>query len=140
MLDRQRGGIDLLDAIGRHPGRAGSPELLERAPQPAGPAVDLRLVRQVREHVRPIAADLGQEPILAAAAKQMADQSDGQQLGVSAGRGGAGAARDGQDAGFDRVIDQAVHVDEQQLSCQHDDGLLRRGECDNGGFRERPSR
>jgi hypothetical protein len=49
VLDRDRGGIDLLDGISRDRGGAGRAELLEGAPQPAGPAVDLRLVRQVRE-------------------------------------------------------------------------------------------
>jgi hypothetical protein len=76
----------------------------------------------VREQVEPVAADLGQEPVLAAAAEQVPDQRDGQQLGVGAARDGAGTARDGQRTRLDRVIDQAVDVDDQQLSCQHGEG------------------
>ena len=69
------------------PGRRGA---AEGAPQPAGAPVDLRLVRQVREQVRPVAADLGQEAVLAAAAEQAPDHGDREQFGVGAGRGGTG--------------------------------------------------
>jgi hypothetical protein len=100
VLDRERGGVDLLDRIGWYGGRPGGAELLEGAPQPAGAAVDFRLVRQVREQVQPVAADLGQEAVLAAAAEQVADQRDGEQLGVGAGRSGTGTARDQQRAGL----------------------------------------
>ena len=41
VLDRQRGGIDLLHRIGRHGCRPGGSQLLDGAPQPPGPAVDL---------------------------------------------------------------------------------------------------
>jgi hypothetical protein len=51
VLDRQRGGIDLLHRIGRHGCRPGGSQLLDGAPQPPGPAVDLWLVWQVREQV-----------------------------------------------------------------------------------------
>jgi hypothetical protein len=85
----------------------------------------------VREQVRPVAADLAHEPVLAATAEQVPDQGDGQQLGVGAGRGGPGTARDDQDPALDRVIDQAVDVDEQQLSCQHGGGSCGGGNCDN---------
>ena len=70
----------------------------------------------------PVAADLFQEAVLAAAAKQVPDQGDREQLGVGAGRRGTGTARDQQCACLDGVIDQAVDVDEQQLSCQHGGG------------------
>src|SRR5512135_3104408 len=68
VLDRQRGRIHLLAVVLRQPGRQRGPELLERAPQPAGPAVGLALVRQVREQVAEVPGDLGQEPCLAAPA------------------------------------------------------------------------
>jgi hypothetical protein len=62
VLDRQRGGIDLLAVIGRQPGRQHRPQVLERAPQPADPPVSLALIRQPREQVRPVPRHLGQEP------------------------------------------------------------------------------
>jgi hypothetical protein len=73
--DRDRGGIDLLDRIGGHGGGPGGAELFEGTPQPAGPAVDLGLVRQAREQAGPVAADLVQEAVLAAAAGQVPDQA-----------------------------------------------------------------
>jgi hypothetical protein len=93
VLDRERGGIDLLDRVGGNGGGPAGAQLLERAPQPAGAAVDLRLVRQVREQAGPVAADFVQEAVLAAAAEQVPDQGDGQQLGVGAGRSRARPAR-----------------------------------------------
>ena len=61
--------------------RQDSLQLLERAPQPAGPPVGLALARQHRKQVAPVPADLGQEPGLAAPAQQVPDHGDGQQLG-----------------------------------------------------------
>jgi hypothetical protein len=84
VLDRQRGGIDLLAVIFGAPGRQHGPQLLECAPQPADPPVRLALVRQAREQVRPVAGHLGQESGFAAAAQQMPHHGDGQQLGVAA--------------------------------------------------------
>jgi hypothetical protein len=126
VLDWQRGGVDLLHRVGGHGGGPGGAELLEGAPQPAGAAVDLRLAGQVREQAGPVTADLGQEPVLAAAAEQVPDHGDGEKLGVGAGRGRTGTRRDEQGTCLDGVINQAVDVDEQQLSCQHGEGLLRR--------------
>jgi hypothetical protein len=51
VLDRERGGINLLDRIGGNGRCPGGAELLEGAPQSAGAAVDLRLVRQMRKQV-----------------------------------------------------------------------------------------
>jgi hypothetical protein len=68
----------------------------------------------VREQARPVAADLGREPVLAAPAEHVADQCDREELGIGAGRSGTGAARDPQRARLDGVINQAVDVDEQQ--------------------------
>lgn len=85
--DRQRGRIDLLAVVLGQPGGQYCPELLERAPQPAGPPVGLALVRQHREQVAPVPPDLGQEPGLAAPAQQVPDLRDRQQLGIGAGRG-----------------------------------------------------
>jgi hypothetical protein len=65
-------------------------------------------VGQLRKQVQPVAADLGQEPALAAAAEQVPDQRDREQLGIGAGRSGTGTLRDQQGAGLDRVINQAV--------------------------------
>src|SRR5208282_2555908 len=131
VLDRDGGGVDLLDRVGGHGRRPGGAELLEGAPQPAGAAVDLRLVRQVREQVRPVAADLGQEPALATAAEQVPDQRDREQFSVCAGRSGTGTTRDQQRARLDGVINQAVDVDEQQLSCQHGGDSCGGGKSDN---------
>jgi hypothetical protein len=70
----------------------------------------------VREQAGPVASDLGQEAVLAAAAEQVPYQRDAKKLGVGTVRSRAGPARNPQVAGRDRVIDQAVDVDEQQLS------------------------
>ena len=94
-------------------------QLLGRPPEPADAAVGLALVRQPREQVRPVARHLGQERRLAAAAQQVADLRDGEQLGVAAARSGARAARDRDDPGGHQVIDQHVDVDEQVLGRQH---------------------
>ncbi|MGH3200192.1 MAG: transposase, partial [Streptosporangiaceae bacterium] len=66
-----------------------------------------------RDGYRPVAADLGQEAVLAAPPEQVPDHGDGQQLGVGAGRDGSRTTRDDQDAGLHRVVDQAVDVDKQ---------------------------
>jgi hypothetical protein len=124
VLDRQRGGIDLLAVIDGQPGRQHRPQLLERAPQPADPPVRLALVRQFREQVRPVPGHLGQEPGLAAPPQQVPDQRDGQQLRVGARWCRARPGRDGDGLGADRVIDQHVHVDEQILGWQHGRGPL----------------
>jgi hypothetical protein len=119
VLDWQRGGVDLLHQVGGNGGGPGGAQLLERAPQPADTPVDLGLVGQVREQVQPVAADLVQEPALAAAAEQVPDQRDREKLGIGAGRSGTGTPRDQQGVGLDRVVNQAVDVDGQQLGCQH---------------------
>ena len=75
--------------------------------------------------MRPVARDLGQEPGLAAAAQQVPDQRDGQQLGVAAARSGARAGRDRDDPGSHQVMDQHVDVDEQVLGGQHGGRPLR---------------
>ncbi len=90
VLDRQRAGVHLLAVILREPGRERGPQLLERAPQPADPAVGLALARQDREEMAPVAGDLGQETGLGAPPEQVPDLRDGQQLGISAGRSGPG--------------------------------------------------
>jgi len=59
-----------------------------------------------------VAADLGQEPALAAAAEQVPGHRDREKFGIGAGRGGTGTVRDAQGARLDRVINQAVDVDE----------------------------
>ena len=79
MLDRQRGGIDLLAVIGRDLRGQVTAQLLKRFPAASDPPVGFALVRQVREQVAPVAGDLGQERGLAAAAQQVADLRDGQQ-------------------------------------------------------------
>ena len=53
VLDRQRGGKDLLPVISRRPGRQHRPQLLERAPQPADPPVHLALMGQPHEQAAP---------------------------------------------------------------------------------------
>jgi hypothetical protein len=119
MLHRQRAGIDLLAVILGQPGREDGPELLERAPQPAGAEVGIALVRQDREQVAPVAGDLGQECGLAAPPEQVPDLRDRQQLGIRSGRGGSRAARDPDRPGQDQVVDQHVDVDEQLFSWHH---------------------
>jgi hypothetical protein len=94
VLHRQRGRVRLLAVILRQPGGQDGPELLERAPQPAGSAAGRTLARQDREQVPPVPGGLGQEPGLAAPAEQVPDLRDRQQLGVGAGRGGSRPARD----------------------------------------------
>jgi hypothetical protein len=131
VLDRQRGGVDLGAVIDRQRGGECGPQLLEGRPQPADPPVGLGLVRQVRKQLRPVAADLVQETGLAAPAQQMADQGDGQQLGVAAGRHRPGPRRDGDLSGGDGVIDEHVDVDEQILSGKHEERL-----CGTDGLRQ----
>ena len=131
VLDRQRGGVDLLAVIFGQPGRQHRPQLLERAPQPADPPVRLALVRQPREQVSPVPGHLGQEPGLAAPAQQVPHQRDGQQLGVAAGRRRARPGRNRDGPAADRVIDQHVHVDEQILGWQHGGWPLRTRDFDN---------
>jgi len=117
--DRQRGGVRLLAIILRQPGGQDGPELVERAPQPAGAAVGLALGGQDREQVAPVAGDLGQEPGLAAPPDQVPDLRDRQQLGIGAGRGGPRPGRDLDRPGQDQVVNQYVDVDEQLFSWQH---------------------
>jgi hypothetical protein len=81
--------------------------------------------------MRPVAADLGQEPALATAAEQVPDQRDREQFSVCAGRSGTGTTRDQQRARLDGVINQAVDIDEQQLSCQHGGDSCGEGNSDN---------
>jgi hypothetical protein len=125
VLDRQRAGIDLLAVIGRDLRGEVAAQLLERAPQPPDPPVGLALVRQPGEQVRPVARHLGQEARLAAAAQQMPDLRDGQQLGVAAARSRARSRRDRDDPGSYQVINQHVDVDEQVLGGQHGGRPLR---------------
>jgi hypothetical protein len=94
VLHRQGAGVYLLAVVFRLPGRQRGPELLKRAPQPAGPAVGLALVRKAREQVAPVLGDLGEEPGLAAAAEQVPDQGNRQQFGVAAGRSRSRPGRD----------------------------------------------
>ena len=123
MLDRQRAGVDLLAVVFGQAGRQRRAELLERAPQPAGPPVELALVRQYREQVRPVAGHLGEEPGLAAAAQQHAHLGDRQDLRVGAAGRPPGPRRDDDGPGLDRIIDQHVDVDEQVFGWQHGGGL-----------------
>ena len=125
MLDRQRTGVDLLAVICWQLQGQVAAQLLECAPEPADAAVSLALVRQAGEKVRPVARDLGQERGLAAAAQQVADLRDGQQLGVAARRSGARAGRDRDDPVSYQVVDQHVDVDEQILGGQHEGRPLR---------------
>ena len=123
MLDRQRAGVNLLAVIrGDLPGEVAA-QLPGRGPQPADAAVGLALVRQVREQMGPVARDFGQETRLAAAAQQVADLGDGQQLGVTAGRSRARAGRDRDDPCSYQVVDQHVDAGEQVLGGQHGGGL-----------------
>jgi hypothetical protein len=77
MLHRQGGRVDLLAVAFGQPGRQRDPDLLERPPQPAGPAVGLALVRQSRDQVAPVAGHLGEEPGLAAPTEQVPHYRDG---------------------------------------------------------------
>ena len=107
--------IHLLAAVFGQPGRQRDPELLERNPQPAGPAVGLALGAQSREQVAPVAGHLGQEPGLAAPAQQVPHLGDGQQLGIAAGRRPR-PGRDRDRPGNHQVMDEHVDVDEQVFS------------------------
>ena len=113
--DRQRGRTGLLAVVFGQACCQDRPELLEGAPQPAGPAVGLALVRQHREQAAPVAGHLGHEPGLAAPAGQVPDHGDGQQLSVSAGRARFRPGRDRDDPGNHQVIDDHADVDEQVL-------------------------
>ncbi len=83
------------------------------------------LMRQVREQVCPVPRHLGQQTRLAAAAQQVTDLRDGQQLGVTAGRSRSRPRRDRDNPGSHQVIDQHVDVDEQVLGRQHGGRPLR---------------
>ena len=61
----------------------------------------------------------------------MPDQRDREQFSVCAGRSGTGTTRDQQRARLDGVINQAVDIDEQQLSCQHGGDSCGGGKPDN---------
>jgi len=123
VLDRQRAGINLLAVVFGQACGQRYPDLLESAPQPAGPPVGLALVRQAREQVRPVPGHLGQEGGLAAPSRQVAHHDDGEQLGIAAGRRRAWPRRDRDEPGNDQVMDQHVDIDEQVLGRQHGDGL-----------------
>jgi len=139
VLDRDRGGIDLLAVIVGDLGCHHGPYLLERAPRPADPPVRLALVRQPREQVCPVPGHLGQEPGLAAPPEQVPHQRDRQQLGVGAGRRRTRPGRDDDRAGADRVINQHIRVDEQILGWQHRDGLCGQGTSTITCLPQRPS-
>jgi hypothetical protein len=121
VLDRQRAGIDLLAVVLGQAGRGRPAELLEGAPQPADPPVGCGLVQQAREQVATIAGHLVQEPGFAAAARQVAHQRDGQQLGVAAARGRPGP---GGMAMAPAVIRSSthLHIGEEILCWQHGGG------------------
>jgi len=113
VLDRQRAGVDLLALVFGQAGCQGRPELLEGAPQPTGPPVELALVRQAREQVRPVAGHLGQERGFATPAQQQAHLGDRQDLRVGAAGYWPGPRRDDDGPGLDRVIDDGINVGEQ---------------------------
>lgn len=107
-------GIDVLAVVVGQPGGQRDPELLERTPRPADPAVGLALMRQYLEQVAPVPGHLGQEAGLAAPPQQVPDRGDGQQFGVTAGRGWPRARRDPDGPGSHQVMNQhVVDIDEQ---------------------------
>jgi hypothetical protein len=75
-------------------------------------------VRQHREQAAPVAGHFGQEAGLAAAAEQVPDHHDGQQLGVAAGRGRSRTRRDRDRPSGYQVVNQHVDVDEQVFSLE----------------------
>jgi len=139
MPDRDCAGVDLLAVILGQAGRQHDPYLLECAPQPAGAAVGLTLMRQHGEQVTPVAGHLGEEPGLATPAQQMAHHGDGQQFGVAAGWRWTRPGRNGDSSRLDGVIDQRVDVDEQILGWQHECGLCGTGTSTIACLSQRPS-
>jgi hypothetical protein len=80
---------------------------------------------QTGEQLRPVAADLGEESLLAAASEQVTGHCDREYFGLAARRLGSWSWRYLDPAAGDCLVDEDIDVDEQLLGWQHGSGLLR---------------
>jgi hypothetical protein len=93
---------------------------------------------QVWEQLRPVAADLGEESLLAAAFEQVADHHDREHFSVGARSSGSWSWGYLERAMVDGLVDEDIDVDEQLFGWQHEAASSRGSVLDNRVLPQRP--